>query len=69
MSGFLLRYLAYFGPDRMPAEILFQPGLNVIYGSSETGKSLIVESIDFMLGQKDPVRDVPERKGYDRIRL
>ena len=69
MKGLLLRYLAYFGPDRPPAALSFYPGLNVICGASETGKSLVVETIDFMLGQQDPVRDIPERKGYDRIRL
>lgn len=69
MSGILLRYLAFFGPDKPPAELLFAPGLNVICGASETGKSFIVETIDFMLGQEHPVRDIPERDGYDRIRL
>lgn len=69
MSGVLLRYLAYFGPDKAPADLAFVPGLNVICGASETGKSFVVESIDFMLGQENPVRDVPERDGYDRIRL
>lgn len=69
MSGIRLRYLAYFGPGRPSAALSFQPGLNVICGASETGKSLIVESIDFMLGQEDPVRDISEREGYDRIRL
>jgi hypothetical protein len=69
MSGFWLRYLAYFGPHRPTADLSFQPGLNVICGASETGKSFLVESIDFMLGQEDPVRDIPEREGYDRIRI
>jgi predicted nuclease with TOPRIM domain len=69
MSGFLLRYIAYFGPDKPPAALSLEPGLNVICGASETGKSFIVESIDFMLGQENPVRDIPERDGYDRIRL
>jgi hypothetical protein len=69
MSGLLLRYLAFFGPDKPPAGLSFAPGLNVICGASETGKSFIVESIDFMLGQENPVRDIPERDGYDRVRL
>lgn len=69
MSGIQLQYLAYLGQDKPPAAVSFHSGLNVIWGASETGKSLIVESIDFMLGQKDPVRDIPERKGYDLIRL
>jgi len=69
MSGLLLRYLAFFGPDKPPADLSFAPGLNVICGASETGKSFIVESIDFMLGQENSVRDIPERDGYDRVRL
>lgn len=69
MSGLLFRYLAFFGPGKSPADLIFSPGLNVICGASETGKSFIVESIDFMLGKENPVRDIPERDGYDRIRL
>lgn len=69
MSAIRLRYLAYFGPDKSPAYLSLAPGLNVICGASETGKSFIVETIDFMLGQEDPVRDISERDGYDRVRL
>lgn len=69
MSGILLRYLAYFGPDKAPADLAFAPGLNVICGASETGKSFIVETIDFMLGQENPVREIPQRNGYDHVRL
>ena len=69
MSCLLLRYLAFLGPGKAPADLSLAPGLNVICGASETGKSFIVESIDFMLGKESPVRDIPERDGYDRIRL
>ena len=69
MSGIAFRYLAYLGPDRPAAALSFERGLNVVCGASETGKSFVVESIDFMLGQRDPVRDIPERNGYDHIRL
>lgn len=69
MSGILLRYLALFGPVRPPADLSFAPGLNVICGASETGKSFLVETIDFMLGEESPVRDIPEMAGYDRVRL
>lgn len=69
MSDLLIRYLAFFGPRRKPASMKFERGLNIVCGASDTGKSFISESIDFMLGQEDPVRDIPERAGYDRIRL
>ena len=67
--GLRLRHLTFFGPNREPASIAFEPGLNVIYGASNTGKSFIVDTIDFMLGGKGPLRDIPERVGYDRILL
>jgi len=69
MSNLHIKYLAYFGPGREPASLEFERGLNVVCGASDTGKSFISESIDFMLGQEDPARDIPERSGYDRIRL
>jgi predicted nucleic acid-binding Zn-ribbon protein len=51
------------------ASIDFHPGVNVLCGASETGKSFLVESLDFLLGAGKPLRDIPERVGYDRVRL
>lgn len=67
--GFRLRYLGFFGPQKQPATVTFGPGLNVLYGASNAGKSFIVEAIDFMLGGGQPLRDIPERVGYDRALL
>jgi DNA repair ATPase RecN len=53
----------------MPATINFGPGLNIIYGASNTGKSFVIDTVDFMLGGRGPLRDIPERVGYDRILL
>lgn len=64
-----LRHLCFTGPNRTPASVKFGPGLNVIYGASDTGKSIVLETIDFMLGSSEPLRDIPERIGYDRIFL
>jgi hypothetical protein len=61
--------LAFTGPTKTTAEIEFGAGLNIIYGASETGKSFILESIDFMLGGGEDLRDIPERVGYDRVWL
>jgi predicted nuclease with TOPRIM domain len=67
--GFRLRHIVFHGPNRVPASVHFGPGLNVVYGASETGKSFVVEAIDFMLGGRPPLRDISERVGYDRILL
>lgn len=69
VHGFRLRFLGFFGPQKPPATAAFGAGLNVLYGASDTGKSFIVETIDFMLGGKPPLRDIPERVGYDRVLL
>jgi seryl-tRNA synthetase len=68
-SGLRLRHIAFHGPDKPVASLSFGPGLNVIYGASEVGKSFVVEAVDFMLGGRGPLRDIPERKGYDRVLL
>lgn len=68
-KGLRLKSLAFHGPSRKPAVVKFDAGLNVIFGASNTGKSFIVDTIDFMLGGKGPLRDVPERNGYDQVLL
>jgi len=68
-TGLRLRFLGFFGPQKAPATVKFGPGLNVLYGASDTGKSFVVETIDFMLGGKPPLREITERLGYDRILL
>src|SRR5262245_47943107 len=68
-SGFRLRHLAFHGFAKEPTIVEFGSGLNVIYGASETGKSFVVEAIDFMLGGGQELRDIGERIGYDRVFL
>jgi len=68
-SGLQIRSLAFHGPDRQPAVVRFQDGLNVVYGASDTGKSFIVEAIDYMFGAKGPLKDIPQAVGYEHILL
>jgi hypothetical protein len=67
--GLRLRHLVFLGPNRPAASLEFGPGLNIVYGISDTGKSFVVEAVDFMLGGKPPLREIPERAGYDRALL
>ena len=67
--GVRLRSLGFFGPQKPRAVVTFGPGMNVVYGASNAGKSFIVEAIDFMLGGGQALRDIPERVGYDRVLL
>src|SRR5882724_5787100 len=68
-AGIRLRHLSFHGPGLPSASLSFGPGLNVLYGASDTGKSFVVEAIDFMLGGKTALREIPERFGYDRVLL
>jgi hypothetical protein len=69
MSTFTLRHLCFSGPRRKPAVVKFSDGLNVIYGPSNTGKSSILEAIDFMLGREEAPKELPEHLGYEEIFL
>jgi len=64
-----LRQLCFTGPAKEDARLEFHAGLNIVYGASDSGKSFILEAIDFMLGSSQSLRDIPERVGYDRIWL
>ena len=68
-NSLALRFIRFLGPDKEPADFQFTPGLNILWGSSDTGKTFLVQAIDFMLGAGDPLKDIPERNGYDRILL
>lgn len=68
-KGLRLRHLSFHSPSREPATIEFGAGLNVIYGASNTGKSFIADAIDFMLGGKGPLREIPERDSYGTVLL
>jgi predicted nucleic acid-binding Zn-ribbon protein len=68
-NGILLRFIRFRGTKKPDAEFKFTPGLNVLWGASDTGKTFLVESIDFMLGSGDQLKDIPERQGYETVEL
>jgi hypothetical protein len=66
MTGFRLAKLIVAGGGKPEAIIPFEPGFNVLTGPSNSGKSYIVECIDFVLGSDTiPGEDIEEAKGYD----
>jgi len=62
-----LRRIAFSGPDKS-SEMTFYNGVNVICGASDTGKSFLAESIDFMLGGSK-LRDIPEGTPYGEVQF
>jgi len=63
-----IRDLSFLGPRVEPALIKFDQSLSVVCGASDTGKSFLVEAIDFLLGGNE-LRGIPELDGYDRARI
>ncbi|USQ74647.1 hypothetical protein NF552_25635 (plasmid) [Roseomonas mucosa] len=64
-----LAHLAFSGPDVANVGIEFRPGLNLIYGASNTGKSFAYKSIDAALGAGSPLPDIEQRRTFDRLWL
>lgn len=62
-----LRRIAFTGP-KSTSKMEFSSGVNVICGASDTGKSFLAESIDFMLGGSE-LRDIPERTPFGEIQF
>jgi hypothetical protein len=66
-SSITLDYISFIGPSG-EAKLDLSTGVNVICGSSNTGKSFLVEAIDFMLGSKT-LRQIPESQNYAEVIL
>ncbi|MGO9100380.1 MAG: hypothetical protein ACLP9Y_13395 [Mycobacterium sp.] len=63
MSGLILTHLTFIGTGLEPASVEFSSRVTLIRGPSDTGKSFIVDAIDFMLGA-NALKEIPERQGY-----
>lgn len=51
------------------AKLEFKRGLNIITGASNTGKSYIIECIDYLFGAENPPKDIAESKDYNFLLL
>lgn len=63
-----IRRISFLGSRVAPALIGFDQNLSVVCGASDTGKSFLVEAIDFLLGGKE-LRGIPELAGYEKARI
>ncbi|QIM22182.1 AAA family ATPase [Phycicoccus sp. HDW14] len=68
MLRIALTHLTFLGAAVPPASVEFGPRLTLFRGPSDTGKSFIVDAIDFMLGAND-LKEIPERDGYSTVLL
>lgn len=66
---FVFRRLSFTGPNVPKRHLEFRDGVNVVWGASNTGKSFIVKSLDFMTGAGAKLPETPEREKYDKVWL
>jgi len=64
-----LSHLAFSGPSADVADLKFKPGLNLIFGASNTGKSFAYKAIDYAMGANRPLPDIEQCRPYDRLWL
>lgn len=57
------------GPGVASAQLLFSPGLNLVVGASDTGKTYVCSLIDYLLGAGTPPEDIPQSQPYDTAYL
>ena len=68
-TGFQIVRLTLTGRGVPSAEVRFRSGLNVVCGPSDTGKTFIIQCIDFMFGASKKPKSIPEAERYETIRL
>ncbi len=66
---YLTRLEVRGGLKKRPASITFGKGLNVVSGASDTGKSYILQCLDFVMGAGTPPEQIDEANGYETIWL
>lgn len=68
MLRLVLTHLTFIGTNVEPASVEFGPQLTLVRGPSDTGKSFIVDALDFMMGAS-ALKEIPERAGYSVVLL
>lgn len=68
--GFWISSITVAGhPTRPDSSVGFESGLNVIYGPSNSGKSWVLQCIDYMFGLKTDDFVLDENSGYTEVRM
>lgn len=67
MADFYFKKLTITGTGKESSFVEFQEGLNIVFGPSDTGKSYIIECIDYLFGS-DKIR-FDQTTGYDTFKL
>lgn len=65
----IIRSVVVSGAEVIDASVYFSRGANIIQGGSGTGKSYIVECIQFALGASTPPKSIIQSTGYTSVKV
>lgn len=66
-TSFWIKSITFSGEDVETSTVNFKPGFNIIHGASDTGKTYLARSIEYML--VGTTRPIPEETGYTHIQM
>ena len=66
-QGFYIKQISFKGPMGSDATLNFEKGLNIVAGASDTGKSFILETIDYMMGAGKRLEGLDELEKFDTL--
>ncbi|QDZ42452.1 AAA family ATPase [Corynebacterium sp. sy039] len=66
-TSFWIKSITFSGEDVETSTVNFKPGFNIIHGASDTGKTYLARSIEYML--VGATRPIPEETGYTHIQM
>ncbi|RYE37032.1 MAG: exonuclease, partial [Sphingobacteriales bacterium] len=66
-QGFYIKQISYKGPMEADATLHFEKGLNIVAGASDTGKSFILDTIDYMMGAGKRLEELDELEKFDTL--
>ena len=69
MKRIILQQLRLSGINKTDAVLDFKPGVNIIAGDSDTGKTFAYQCLNYIFGAKDAPKEIDESKGYQCISL
>ncbi|MBF0753457.1 hypothetical protein E4T89_04160 [Jeotgalicoccus nanhaiensis] len=66
-NGFYIKKISVEGTNVEAATLEFSAGLNILTGPSDTGKSYVFESLNYILGAKNKPKNIEEASGYNTV--
>lgn len=65
----IIKKIEVKGDQKVTAMLEFEHGLNVVAGASDTGKSYVIQCLQFIFGATEAPKPIKESKGYEYLEV